>query len=394
MATKKKKKQAHFSCLPFFFLEFPSFVASDARAMLSATRPSARNSCFTPQSRRGRGQLLVAAQAARPQRRRRAQQQQLQQRRVAGVGIEAMFAAPQSKRREEPPRCPERPAFHLAPPNGGWVNDPNAPIVDKDGRVHVVSGKRGVCFSIDDAAGHREQKKKLPRVDERRPWCERRRRTFSLPSSLPLSSLFSRILSPAEAGARRANFVLVALFREERAGAGEREGFSGAFFSFHLGGGERGRERARATDERRRTRPDVQRTRGAKRMRSSPFVSSPSRPRHRRAGAGDTSSRLLPLQMDEETTEWGREGAGVFPLDFFFALQQATWLRSKARQRRTNDKGRNFSVTFLPLSPLSPQFSSRSLRSPSSQQLQRHDLDSPAESERELKSRQGREGRV
>lgn len=74
------------------------------------------------------------------------------------------------------------------------------------------------------------KRKKLPRVDERRPWCERRRGTFSLPTSLPLSSLFSRILSPAEAGARRANFVLVALFREERAGAGEREGFSDAFF--------------------------------------------------------------------------------------------------------------------------------------------------------------------
>ena len=120
--------------------------------MLSATRPSARNSCFTPQSRRGRGQLLVVAQAARPQRRRRAQQQQqqLQQRRVVGgVGIE-MFAAPQSKRREEPPRCPERPAFHLAPPNGGWVNDPNAPVVDKDGRVHVVSVWREAFFVFFD----------------------------------------------------------------------------------------------------------------------------------------------------------------------------------------------------------------------------------------------------
>lgn len=115
--------------------------------MLSATRPSARISCLTPNSRRGRVQLLVAAQAARPQRRTRAQQQQ-QRRVAAGVGIEAMFAVPQSKRREEPPRCPERPAFHLAPPNGGWVNDPNAPIVDKDGRVHVVSGEEMFCFSI------------------------------------------------------------------------------------------------------------------------------------------------------------------------------------------------------------------------------------------------------
>ena len=116
--------------------------------MLStATHPSARNGRLTPQARRDRGQLLVIAQAAGPQRSRRAQKQR---RRVAGVSIEAMFAAPQSKRREEPPRCPERPAFHLAPPNGGWVNDPNAPIVDKDGRVHVVSGEREAFFCFFD----------------------------------------------------------------------------------------------------------------------------------------------------------------------------------------------------------------------------------------------------
>jgi sucrose-6-phosphate hydrolase SacC (GH32 family) len=36
------------------------------------------------------------------------------------------------------PRDPERPAFHLAPPHGGWLNDPNGPMVDKDGRIHLV----------------------------------------------------------------------------------------------------------------------------------------------------------------------------------------------------------------------------------------------------------------
>ena len=42
------------------------------------------------------------------------------------------------------PRCSERPQFHLAPPHGGWVNDPNAPIVDTEGRLHLVSVGRGV----------------------------------------------------------------------------------------------------------------------------------------------------------------------------------------------------------------------------------------------------------
>ena len=43
----------------------------------------------------------------------------------------------------QPARDPERPAFHLAPPNGGWLNDPNGPMVDKEGRIHLVRKQRG-----------------------------------------------------------------------------------------------------------------------------------------------------------------------------------------------------------------------------------------------------------
>lgn len=316
--------------------------------MLSATRPSARSSCFIPQSRRGRGQLLVAAQAARPQKRRRAQQQQLQQRRVAGVGIEAMFAAPQSKRREEPPRCPERPAFHLAPPNGGWVNDPNAPIVDKDGRVHVVSGKRGVCFSIGGGPSRAKEKSCPESMSDARGAKEEEERFPSRPlsRSLPSSLAFSLQLK-LEQDAR----TLSSWHCFERRGP-ERENEKVFRTLFFFSFGRRREERARATDERRRRKARRAKKRET-RLRSSPLVSSPSRPRHRRAGAGDAPSRRLPLQTDETTTGWGQEGAGSFPLslfDFFASSAKATWLRSEARLRRTDDKGRNFSVTFLPLS--------------------------------------------
>jgi hypothetical protein len=113
------------------------------------------------------------------------------------------------KRREEPPRCPERPAFHLAPPNGGWVNDPNAPIVDKDGRVHVVSvgGRRRSFDFFDEGIGARATK---PRASERRLWCEGARHLSRL---LSRCSLLCRLLSPAEAGERHVSSVLVGMFR-------------------------------------------------------------------------------------------------------------------------------------------------------------------------------------
>ena len=130
-------------------------------------------------------------------------------------------------------------------------------------------------------------------------------------------------------------------------------------------------------------------------MRSSSFAPSPSRPRHRRAGAEDTSSRRLPLQMDEKTAGWATKKSGRFSF-LTLLLEQQRRLGSKARP--PNDEERNFSVR-LPLSSslfllLSPSFSSRSLRSPISPRLQLRGLDSLDKGDRQLKSRQGRERRL
>jgi len=51
------------------------------------------------------------------------------------------------------PRCAERPAFHLAPPHGGWVNDPNAPVVDSEGRVHLVREREGAGLAMGAGRG-------------------------------------------------------------------------------------------------------------------------------------------------------------------------------------------------------------------------------------------------
>ena len=54
--------------------------------------------------------------------------------------------------RPSPARDPERPSYHLAPPHGGWLNDPNGPMIDKDGRIHLVSWCFFFCFFPTPAA--------------------------------------------------------------------------------------------------------------------------------------------------------------------------------------------------------------------------------------------------
>jgi len=151
---------------------------------------------------------------------------------------------------------------------------------------------------------------------------------------------------------------------------GEREGFSDAFFfffSFRAGGGER--EQGRPTEEEGPTCKEKTRE-----SECAPLLSLPccSRSRHRSAGAGDESSRSLSLQTDEEATGWGPEKRGRLSLLTFFLRLGFFASRRRAKANETNDdKGRNFSVTFLALSLVSPPFCSRSLRSPSFPRLRR-----------------------
>lgn len=254
----------------------------------------------------------MAAQAARPQRRRRAQRQQQQvQRRVAGVavggGIEAMFAPQQSKRREEPPRCPERPAFHVAPPNGGWVNDPNAPIVDKDGRVHVVSGIWWSFFERLMRGGGIEKRSCPERASEqsrRRLWCQRRKTPFS-PSSSLRSVAFVITSFPPKREFTSRSLRSRRRFGEASTRKREREGFSDAYVPFWRQKNLL-RKRARATERQRRR--DARR---AKSLREGSECFSPwslcslSPPRHHRDSAGDIFPRCRLRRVDDQGVDVG-----------------------------------------------------------------------------------------